>query len=441
MSRLGAALVAAALFPACTFYNTIYNTERLYEAAEQDRRAGRDSLARVRYGEVISRTADAYRGRPTDERAARTLLLLGRAQVRVGDAAAARLTLEEAALRAEEPGLRAKALVYLALALARLGEEREALHRLEEALSASPTPEALAEAHLLRGSLLLERRSTDDGWSDLAVAGADPGIGVDAGVEQLKLAVRHAEWERALDAAAGLLGDRAAGERFDTIAILVRAAVDRWGAARVAGLLAASARSRWEQTPRGRVLLLRAKLLHEAADTTAALDEAWAVASGRGPAATEARLLIAGWRLRTTLDIGAADAVRSILLPVGDDPDADAMVGALDDLDRYSALGLDEPLGWFAAAEVARDRLAAPGLARGLFLAYADTDPSDPWAPKALLAALDVAQDEEDRSWLRGRLEEHVASPYVRAAQGTPLAGFEVLEEELSVRLSEITGR
>jgi hypothetical protein len=90
---------------------------------------------------------------------------------------------------------------------------------------------------------------------------------------------------------------------------------------------------------------------------------------------------------------------------------------------------------------VARDRLAALGLARGLFLAYADTDPSDPWAPKALLAALDVAQDEEDRDWLRGRLEAHVGSPYVLAARGRPPAGFEALEEELAVRLREITGR
>jgi hypothetical protein len=102
---------------------------------------------------------------------------------------------------------------------------------------------------------------------------------------------------------------------------------------------------------------------------------------------------------------------------------------------------LDDPLGWFAAAEVSRNRLEAPILARGLYLAYADTDPMDPWAPKALLAALSVALDEADRSWLRGRLEAHGDSPYVQAARGSSVAGIESLEEELQERLREIVSR
>jgi hypothetical protein len=90
---------------------------------------------------------------------------------------------------------------------------------------------------------------------------------------------------------------------------------------------------------------------------------------------------------------------------------------------------------------VARERLGAPVLARGLFLAYADTDPTDRWAPKAVLGALSVASNEVDRSWLRRRLEAHRDSPYVQAAFGRPASGFEDLEEELRVRLSEIAAR
>ncbi len=79
-------------------------------------------------------------------------------------------------------------------------------------------------------------------------------------------------------------------------------------------------------------------------------------------------------------------------------------------------------------------------LARGFFLAYADLDPADPWVPKALLAALAMSPDPDDRDWLRGRLEAHRHSPYVLAAFGGSPAGYEALEEELRVRLREITG-
>jgi len=152
-------------------------------------------------------------------------------------------------------------------------------------------------------------------------------------------------------------------------------------------------------------------------------------------------MTLARWRLERTRDLGEAQSVLAILLPAGDDPEVAAMVDAVEELEEYSGRGLEQPLGLFAAAEVARDLLDAPVLARGLFLAYADSDPSDPWVPKALLAALEVARDQEDRSWLRGRLEAHGDSPYVQAARGGPAAGFEALEEELRERLSEIATR
>jgi hypothetical protein len=80
-------------------------------------------------------------------------------------------------------------------------------------------------------------------------------------------------------------------------------------------------------------------------------------------------------------------------------------------------------------------------VARGLFLAYADAVPDDPWVPKALLAAMAVTRDEGDRAWLRGRLEGSATSPYVLAARGEPAPGIEDLEEELARRLKEIVTR
>lgn len=442
MSRLGAALVGVAtVFSACTHYNTLYNAERVYREAERDRLAGRDSLALLRYRDVVRKTSDAYRSRPDDERSAATLFLLGRAQLRAGDAGAAALALEEALLRAAEPGLRPQVLVYLAAARARLGDAEGALARVDEALRAGVVGEALAEAHLLRGSLALSRRPADGGWADLAFAGSEPGVRIDAGLERLRLGIQHGERARARSALSALLAERSAGERLDTVLALVGAAAARWGAGDAADILSAADSTRWEEPSRGRVRLAHARLLHESTDSLGARARASQVASGRGEAAAEARLLLAGWQLESARDLGVADAVRALLLPASTDPRADSVLRALDDLERFAGMGLDDPLGWFAAGEVARDRLRAPVVARGFFLAYADIDPSDPWAPKALLAALDVSTDEPDRDWLRDRLEAHVGSPYVLAARGHAPVGLEALEEELRVRLEEIGGR
>ncbi len=150
---------------------------------------------------------------------------------------------------------------------------------------------------------------------------------------------------------------------------------------------------------------------------------------------------MARWRLEDVRDLDEAYSVRRILLPAGGHPEIDRLVEAVEALEVYTGIGLDEPLGWFAAAEVARDELGADYLARGLFLAYAGAAPEEGWAPKALLAALQVSPGEGDRAWLRGRLELHGQSPYVLAAYGESAPGFEALEEELQERLREIRGR
>ncbi len=441
MTLRGAALVGAVLLGACTHYNTLYNAERVYESAERERRAGRDSLALVQYRDVVRKTADAYRSRPDDDRAPEILYLLGRAQLRAGEPRAAASALQEAAARATTSERRSHALVYLAAAKARLADADGAVATLEEALRGNVTGEALAEARLLRGSLRLSGDSDNQGWSELAAATADPALRVEAGLEHLRLSVEHGERERAREAVTFLLSERTAGERLDTLSRLVHRAGSIWGWAAAADLMGAADSTRWDQPHRGLVRLERASLLYEAGDSLGARALAGRVATGRGQAAVEARLTLAGWRLAAARDLGVAASVRPLLLPVSGEPRVRDVLLALDEVERHAALGLDQPLGWFAAAEVARDRLGAPMLARGFFLAYADFDPTDPWAPKALLAALDTSRDPADHDWLRGRLEAHDSSPYVLAARGRPSAAMDDLEEELRVRLQEITGR
>jgi tetratricopeptide (TPR) repeat protein len=442
VKRLGAAVLGVVVFSGCAYYNTLYNSQRLYDEAEGFHRIGLDSLAEARYQDVIRKTADAYRGRPTGEDAAHTLFLLGRAQLRVGQPREARAALAQAARLTREPGLRPQILVHLAVASSRIGEETAALGLLDEAFTGELAGQALGEAYLLRGHLRLRQASTAKGWDDLDRAAAtDPGVAVEAGVARLRWGVHHRDLQRSRSALARLLVHDAAGERVDTIGDLVLAAAAGWSPSVAATLLGDVEEASWDRAARSRLGLQQARLMYLAGDTAVAEELAWRVARGRGESVARARLLLAHWVLDRTRDLGDAQSVLPILLPAGDEPEVAELVDAVEALDRFSGIGLDEPLGWFAAAEVARDRLEAPILARGLFLAYVDTDPGDPWAPKALLAALDVSADAEDQAWLRGRLEAHRNSPYVQAARGGSATGFEALEEELRVRLSEIATR
>lgn len=442
MSRLGAAALGVALLSGCSYYNTLYNSERLYREAEGFRLAGRDSLATARYEDVIRKTSEAYRGDPDDEAAARTLLLLGRAQRGVGRPREAEAALARAASIAADPSLRSEALVYQAFAWADLGDPGRAGELLSEAMTGGLQGSALGDALLLRGRLRLGEANRGDGWDDLTGAGAFGGEAeLRAGVEMLKWGVHYGDLARTREALSELLLNHEAEMRLDTITALVSVAATRWSPSVAATMLGDVGESRWDSGSRNRLQLKQAELLHQAGDVEAAEDRAQDVARGRGETAADARLMLARWRLSRARDIGEAHSVLTILLPSGDDPRVAALVEAVEELERYSSIGLDEPLGWFAAGEIAGERLAAPMLARGLFLAYADTEPSDPWASKALLAALDVSPDPEDRAWLRGRLEAYPDSPYVQAASGWSVEGFESLEEELRMRLGEIASR
>ncbi len=442
MSPLRAlAMVGLCALGACAYHNVIYNSERLFTEGEAYRAVGQDSLAQLRYLDVIRKTGDALRSRPESSWAPEALYLLGRTRLRLGELREARAALEEVAAR-QDGDVRASARVYLAVVRAELGDRQGALDGINQALGGPLADGPRAEAHLLRGRLLAEAGHLDQAWWDLDRASElDENVRAGAGLERLRWSIAHGERERARAAVDGLFALSGAGARVDTVRSLIGVAADRWGPETAADLLSQADRAKWDRVSRGGIALERARWLDEAGDTVAAADQAFRVAGGLGVSAARARLQLARWRAERARDLPAIASVRGLLLPSGSDPEVAVALIAVDDVERYASIGLDEPLGWFAAAEIARDRLGAKYVARGLFLAYADGAPEEPWAPKALLAALDVSPDEGDRAWLRGRLEAHRSSPYVLAAQGGAAAGFQDLEEELDVRLRALAQR
>lgn len=98
-----------------------------------------------------------------------------------------------------------------------------------------------------------------------------------------------------------------------------------------------------------------------------------------------------------------------------------------------------QPLALFAAAELARDELEAPGLARQLFIAYADVVPDATWAPKALLAAADLAPSAEELAAIRERLAGSRDNVYLAALERRDRGvDFEEAEQRLSRTLGAL---
>jgi tetratricopeptide (TPR) repeat protein len=440
--RRGAVLAGALLLlTGCVYYNALYNAERLFEEGEGHRRAGRDSLAAARYADVIQKAAGGYRRQPEGEWADDALLLMGRAYLRRGELREAHASLQEAARLAGSEAVRLQALLHLGQAHVVAGDGAAGLVLLDQALAGLHSGRLRSEGHLWRARALLEAGEVEMAWRDLDQAAGERRVRTEVALTRVAWGVRLDAPERAGEGMRRLLALGEAGTRADTVVALVLAAAIRWGPREAAALLEGADTARWEPAARGRVRLARASLLREAGDTAGAEALVRRVAGGFGPAAADARLELAAWQLARARSLLEALDALPILLPAVGVPAVALQVERLQAMMAVAETGFAEPLAWFAAGEAARDELGAPVLARGLFLAYADAAPGDPWVPKAVLAALSVSQDEVDRSWLRRRLEGWGGSPYVLAARGEPALGLEALEEELARRLEPMRTR
>lgn len=441
--RAGAALTGILVFgAACTYYNALYNAEHLFEDAERHRREGRDSLAAPLYQDVVRKAANGFRGDPTGGWAYDAAFLLGRAHLRSGDYGAARAAFRHSSRLAETADERLAAMVYTGILEAASGDRAAAISLFNEALAGTTVPSVRGEGHMHRGMLLLAAGNPDAGWWDLdRAASQHPPLRVEATLARLRWAVELDDRRRTDESLQRLLSYPEAALRADAFLGAVHVAEVRWGPASAAELLAATDEAAWERDVRDHLALEHARLLRRAGRTAEAERRALEVADGRGRTAAEARLTLAEWSLAQADDVGDAYALRGLLLPSLDDRGVAGLLDAIDDFETLAFAGVDTPLAWFLAGEVARDRLGAPRVARELFLAYANAAPDEPWAPKALLAALQLSEQEPAREGLRVRLERHPRSPYVLAARGRPAVGFEALEEELLARLTEIRPR
>jgi tetratricopeptide (TPR) repeat protein len=382
----------------------------------------------------------SYLKDPDGDWAARSLYLVGRARVRRGDWEGAREALEGVLRSAPEPSLVSGATLYLGAVAAATGDQEQAIPLLNQALATVGPGRLRAEGHLWRARLFLSMGLVDQGWWDLERAGeADPGLRVPAALERLTWAVVHGDSARAREGARALLLDGEGAGRADTLTALLRLEEARTGARGAALLLESAEQTAWGAVQRDRALLARATLYVRAGDTARALADATEIAEQPGSrgGAVDARLFLARLALGAADSVEVVDDARTLLFPVVGDPAVQRLFEATGQFVLLSERGRQgQPLAVFAAAEIARDALAAPRLASALFLAYADATPAPPWRGKALLAALDAAPDEALREDIRRRASALAEDPTSRSCWAAPPARSRTRTSSVSCAIS-----
>ena len=118
-------------------YNTLYNAEALYREAEDLRLAGQDSALSERYREVVAKATKGYESNEDGGRADDALLLMAKAQIRLGAIAEAKQTLERVLEISDDPDLRRQAALYRGVAAVAAGEMMRGIELLDEAIAAA----------------------------------------------------------------------------------------------------------------------------------------------------------------------------------------------------------------------------------------------------------------------------------------------------------------
>lgn len=429
MRRLSVALLF--LVAGCSYYNGMYNANRLARAAEKADREGRTLAAQSLWGQVAVKAESALVHHPRSKWADDALVLRGRALQHVGNCAGAVAPLERALAVTRQPGLQQEAALALGLCRERLGQPDAALAALERA-ALGADPRHRAQIALLYGrALRLAGRPADA--LDVLRDSPDPRA---AGERAASLAALGRVPE-AIALADSLIA------RADT-AVPWDALFDGIGHSDVhaASALVDRRLAQPGTTPEQRARWLLADGRRLGADSpplgVARLEEAAGAATTRIDLGGEAQLAAARLEFaaaRNTADLAAPSKRLGALAAVGAPQSATArallaIIAGIVSADTLTAPAPQGDLRIFLFAEAARDSLVAPAVARMLFARVAAEWPASPYAPKALLAEAALSPSEAEALRDRVRLE-YGTSPYLQVARGEDAPELRHLEDSL----------
>ena len=419
MHVVALAAVGSGVFAGCLFNNTLYNAGSLYQEAENLRLADQDSASTDLYREVVAKATKEYEADEDSGWADDALLLIAKAQLRLGATSEATRAVERVLEISTSPHVRAQAALYRGALAVAVGETVRGLALLDGALESIDDPSHRAEGHLWRARAMFERGMVEQGWRDLDRARAvHDGHAVPVGLERVAWGFALPDLTRIHQGIQALIFTSRAQAYGDSIGSLVRRFAERWGPGSAVVLLDNAEDAHWSRDERDRLLMTRAWLAYEAGDLTRARKDARLVGSGVGEQASGARVTLARWRLAEAERVDDFRSLRSILFPAVSSEEAQNILNAIRRVELLTKYGHEgEPIALIGAAEISRDLLVAPRLSAALFLAYLAAAPDAPWSGKALLAARDLTTERAQREWLDERLDAIPRDAYVRYAR------------------------
>ncbi len=422
------ALIGSVALGGCTWSNSLYHARRLSSQAVQLERDGRPFEAVTVWSRAAVKADTAYARDPEGEKGAEALWIRGRGRARSGDCPSAIGSLESALTAAPSATWREELQLELGQCLDRAGDAR-ALQYFQQ-LESSADEVIRRLARLATGRSYVGTREWDKALTALA--------GIDTVPARLHRAIALAALNRGSEALAEvepLLVARDTVQAWSDVVEAFAASDPRLSDSVISRLRATGSVA----GPRMGALMLAAAqgsatrhpdyADRRLADVAAASDQGLS---------TQGRLMMAE-RLLARAGSPAAlraslDSVRSLATDDGATAMRFAALGRISEsiVTQHDSVLAGAPLGdmlTFLQAELARDSLRSPELARFLFIRLERDWPTSPYAPKALLARMAAEPDSVDA--LRVRLLMHADSPYIAFLEGRQTERFTELETAL----------
>ena len=423
--------LVVALLGGCVYYNGMYNANRLARSARKAEREGRTFEANNLWGQVATKAESVVVRHPKSKYAEEAAVLQGLALARLGRCDLALGPLDRAALTSRvDADLTEEAFLAAGRCQVALGNPVAGEDAFRQVLE-SKNPERRREARLEHARMLRQAGRPQEALAVLEGL-QDPRVEV----ERLLALAATGLAPRALALADSLVAKGDTSKPWDSVVVALgrqdpSAASDLVDRIRRLPNRPAETQARW---------LLEDGIRLTPSDTTRAASrfrEAIKIGS-RGQAAGRASLQLVRLdlqRARQPQDLASAAQALGALSQRYEAvaPEAEQLDRTIAGVLAAAALTADAPQGdlrLFLAAEAARDSLAAPQLAEGIFQRIVNQWPASAYAPKAVLAAqqLDPTWADSARSLLEGR---YVDSPYYVLIRGDATPAYRQLEDSM----------
>jgi tetratricopeptide (TPR) repeat protein len=428
--RLLPLLLIASVLGGCVYYNGMYNANRLAKSARKAERDGRTLEANNLWGQVATKAESVIVRHPKSKYADEAAVLKGLALSRLGQCEHGLAPLGRASLLKGQSDLAEEALLATGrcqLAMGNLVAADAAFVQLLESRNKARRAEARYQ-HARAARLAGRYEEAVDALEGITDPRADD--------ERILALAGAGRSSQALALADSLLARGDTSKSWDSLVVIL---------GRQDPATASSLVDNLRRLP-NRPAELQARWLVEDGQRLLSVDTVRAVArfqeaiviGGQGEAAGGAALQMLRLNLsRATIAQELPPYIQKLKNLAAQHPAtaatsnqlATSVAGVLaaSSIPGGSSLG---DLRLFLGAETARDTLAAPRLATGLFHRIVDEWPSSPYAPKAILAAqqLDSAWTDSARLLLE---ERYLDSPYLAVVRGEDTPAYRQLEDSL----------